>query len=91
MNYVLPVLFLKEKNRYVAYTPALDLSTSGKTIAEAKKNFIEASSIFLQEISRRGTLDEVLFSLGWQKKKKEWNPPVLVKQGSERVPVPVLV
>ena len=33
----LPVTFMHEGDSVVAYTPALDLSTAGKDIAEAKK------------------------------------------------------
>ena len=43
----LPVLFLKEDKMFVAYSPALDLSTCGKTFEEAKKNFGQAMDIFL--------------------------------------------
>jgi len=32
---------------------------------------------------KKGTLDEVLESLGWQKIKKRWSPPSLVSQESQ--------
>lgn len=56
----LPVTFLKEKDRFVAYTPALDLSTSGETLEEARKRFVEAAMLFFEEITKRGTFDEAL-------------------------------
>lgn len=61
----LPVSFLREADQFVAYTPALDLSTSGNTLEEVKKNFAEAVDIFFKEIISMGTLEEVLLDLGW--------------------------
>ena len=44
----LSVEFIKQENRYIAYSPALDLSTSGKTFEEAKKHFAEAATLFFE-------------------------------------------
>ncbi len=77
----LSVVFLKEGDTIVAYAPALDLSTCGQTVEEAKKNFEQAVDIFFRESSERGTLEEVLFSLGWHKsatRPKTWQPPEIV-------------
>lgn len=63
---------------YVAYTPALDLSTSGKTHKEVQKRFNEIVDIFFEEIIERGTLDEVLAGLGWEKVRREWVPPTVI-------------
>lgn len=84
----IPVSFLREGKRFVAYTPALDLSTSGKTFEEAKKHFEEASELFFEELARMGTLDETLTNLGWRKVERRWAPPVLVAQEQSRVRVP---
>jgi predicted RNase H-like HicB family nuclease len=83
MNVELAVTFLKEGKTFVAYAPALDLSTSGNTLKKAEKNMAEAARLFLEEISARGTLDQVLSSLGWVKKQrtKQWMPPLLVSHG----------
>ena len=89
LQFQLPVSFIKEKKRFVAYTPVLDLSTSGKTLGEAKRRFEEASVLFFEEILRKGTFDEILDELGWQKVKKEWKPPVIVSQQSKTISVPV--
>lgn len=85
----LPVSILREKNRYIAYTTALDLSTSGRTYQEAKRRFGEAVNIFFEELEKMGTLDEVLQNLGWRKMQKQWQPPVVVSHESEIVRVPV--
>ncbi len=90
----LPVFFIKEHGKYIAYTPALDLSTCGDSIAHAKKRFAEAAKLFFQEILKMGTLDEVLLNLGWEKvskPKRGWQPPVIVSQGKIPVKIPVIV
>lgn len=85
----LPVIFLKEGKTIVAYTPALDLSTCGQTIEEAKANFEQAANIFFRECAERKTLDDVLLSLGWQRsatRPKTWHPPEVV--GHLDIPIP---
>ena len=83
MQINVPVSYFKEDKSFVAYTPALDLSSAGKTLKEAEKNIAEAVSIFMEEILKQGTLDEVLLSLGWKKiyKTKQWMPPIFVSHG----------
>ena len=84
----LPVAVLREGDQFVAYTPALDLSTAGSTYEEAKKRFEEAVGIFFEETIRMGTLDEVLSDLGWKKAHNEWVPPVVVSQEQQMVRIP---
>ena len=77
----LPVIFLKEDETIIAYTPALDLSSCGRTIEEAKANFEQAVKIFFRECTKRGTLENVLLSLGWKKtaaRPQTWQPPEVV-------------
>jgi len=85
----LPVSILKEGKYFVAYTPALDLSTSGKTFAEVKERFSEVVQIFFEELLEKGTLEEVLFGLGWQRSRKEWKPPIVVAHEAESFRVPL--
>ena len=84
----LPVSFLQESGQFVAYTPALDLSTSGETLAEVKKNFAEAVGIFFDEIISMGTFEDVLLDLGWEKHEHTMIPPIVISQGMESVKVP---
>ena len=91
LQFKLQVSFLKEKKRFVAYAPALDLSTSGKTLEEARRRFEKASLLFFEELIHKGTIEEVLNELGWQKIKKEWRSPVVISQESETIRVPVNV
>lgn len=86
----LPVIFLKEGAQYVAYTPALDLSTCGDTFEQARKRFAEAAAVFLDEAIEMGTLDEVLRDCGWTRSRKEqaWRPPQYVGQVQQEVRIP---
>lgn len=86
----LPVSILKEGKYYIAYSPALDLSTSGKTFDEVKKRFTEIVSIFFEELLEKGTLDKVLSELGWQNVQKEWFPPLVVANETERFNIPLV-
>lgn len=59
LEFNLPVSIIKEGKSYMAYTPALDLSTSGKNYEESKKRFSEAVDIFFEEIIKKGTIENV--------------------------------
>ena len=89
----IPVVFLKEGELFVAYSPALDLSTCGDSFDEARENFEEALELFFAECLKRGTLERALASYGWQRsrtKPPQWEPPVIVGQESLSVPVPAV-
>lgn len=83
IKFKLSVSIIKEGSRYVAYAPALDLSSSGKTAAHAKKRFIEAAGIFFEEISKKGTFGIVLRNLGWKRVNSIWSPPKIVASETE--------
>lgn len=89
ISYRLPVTFIKEGNRFIAYSPALDASTSGRSLAQAKERFEELARIFLSELHKKGTLDKALAELGWEKKgsPKKWVPPIVVSNTTERITV----
>ncbi|MDD5433232.1 MAG: hypothetical protein PHE77_01040 [Candidatus Pacebacteria bacterium] len=80
IEFKITVNFLKEGKKFIAYSPAFDLSTCGSTFEQAKKRFEEIASIFIEETKKRGDLENVLAGLGWQKTKTSWQPPVLVGQ-----------
>lgn len=85
----IPVFFLKEGEYYIAYTPAVDLSTAGKTFEEAKKRFHEAFSLFMEELVAAGTVDEVLQGYGWKRVHGRPVPPMYVGHSSESVKIPI--
>ena len=88
VQFSLPVVVIKEGDSFVAYSPALDLSTVGKTFDEAKIRFGEAVQIFFEEITKRGTVDQALTELGWQRQNKEYVPPMVVGNQTESFSVP---
>ncbi len=90
-NIRVSVSIFREGKRCVAYSPALDLSTSGKTLQETRRRFAEAVEILFEELDDLGTMDEVLAGLGWERSKRSWKPPLPVSHDIEnfRVPLPV--
>lgn len=80
LQFKLPISVIREGKKYIAYTPVLDLSTSDKSFEGAKKRFEEAVRLFLEELVKKGTLEDVLRDLGWRKIQKNWSPPVVISQ-----------
>ncbi len=88
LEFKIPVSVIREEKKYIAYTPALDLSTSASSYEEVKKRFREAVNIFFEEIVKKGTLKEVLQELGWKRVETGWNAPVVISQESQLVRIP---
>lgn len=76
----IPVSIMREGSVFIAYTPVLDLSTSGKSYDEVKRRFNEIVEIFFEELAIKGTLEEALSDLGWEKISRKWSPPVVISQ-----------
>jgi predicted RNase H-like HicB family nuclease len=55
---------------YIARCSSLDITTQGRTAAEARRNLVEASELFLISCLERGTLDQALRELGFTKVQK---------------------
>ena len=91
ITFSLPVNIIKEGKSFVAHTPALDISTVGDTLDEARARFEEAVNIFFEETIKEGTLDDALAELGWEKRKKQYYPPVIVDHTSKSFSIPVSV
>lgn len=87
MSVELPLIIIREADQFVAYTPALELCTSGDSVEEAVRNFEEIVSIFFDEVIEAGTLDDVLLDLGWEKDDHHWMPPEIIAQSSQSVRV----
>jgi len=77
-QFKLPVSIFREGRYFIAYSPALDLATSGKSYEEVKRRFNEVVEIFFEELREKGTLREVLEELGWQKIDHKWQPPLFI-------------
>ncbi|MBI3565756.1 MAG: hypothetical protein HY079_11210 [Elusimicrobia bacterium] len=65
----IPVLVAREDGAIVAYTPALNLGSCGRTQAEALKRLGDAINLFFSELIEMGTLDKALKELGWREAK----------------------
>jgi predicted RNase H-like HicB family nuclease len=91
LTYKLPVIITKQNRRFVAYTPALDISTSGKTEKEVKERFVEMVNLFLEEIIQANTINDILTELGWKKIQKVWTPPQVVSSPFINMKIPTLV
>jgi hypothetical protein len=89
LEFNLPVSFIREDKRIVAYSPALDLSTSAKNYKEARRRFSEIVNIFFEELIKRDTLEEILGDLGWKKIQAKWIPPAVISQESQTIQVPI--
>ena len=61
---------------YFACCPPLDITTQGRTEAEARENLKEAAELFIISCVERGTLDQALKELGF------------IKVGSNKEPMP---
>ncbi len=72
------VHIFKEGNAYVAYVPALDLSTCGATDDEARRNIRDAVRGFLAASANMGTLDEILQEAGYEREGETWRAPEFV-------------
>ena len=89
----LPVEIFKEGNEFIAYCPALDISTSAESLAEVRKMFADMVNIFFEEVIKMGTLEEVLSQCGWRKvskPKKHWEPPKrrFIKELQQEISIP---
>lgn len=86
----IPVVYLKEGEIFVCYSPAFDLAAHGDSFEDAEKSFAAGLQLFIEEVTRKGTWDEVLKEYGWTKVKKEWTPPQVIGQRNKPIEIPAL-
>ena len=91
VNVKLQVIVKKEGNKYVVYSPALDLSTCSEDVEDAKRRFSEAVEIFFEEIGKDGTAVEVLKELGWEKDGESLKPPTIFQEDQEDKDFKILI
>jgi len=88
INVNVQVVLFQEDGIWVAYCPALELSSYGDNQDEAREAFDEAMKIFLSETDRKGTLERYLLKIGWQLQQKPrplYNQPNLSLQDNKRI------
>lgn len=98
----LGVLIFQEADSYLAYCPALELSTYGDSVNDAKEAFEDLIKSYAEECARAGTLEKDLRDHGWMMHKSTGTvePPkefdlnipagLLKKSYNESFRVPVL-
>jgi predicted RNase H-like HicB family nuclease len=74
-NIQLKVEIFQEDDLYVGICPALDVSSFGETIPEAKASVQEALEAFIEECTEMETLTEVLEESGFTLKDGVWIYP----------------
>lgn len=69
MEFALQVNVFKEGKYYIAYSPALELSTQATDYSKVLERFNEIVEIFFEETSKEGNTQKALLQLGWSNKK----------------------
>lgn len=77
-----PLVIWREGERFVSYSPALDLSSCGASEKEAERSFAEAVSALIETANERGCLEELLETYGWTRQGGEWRVPCETARGS---------
>ena len=83
----IPVIYLKEGDVFLCYSPAFDLVTHGDSFEDAERSFTRTLKLFVEQVSSKGTWVEVLNEYGWEKVKHEWNPPRVIGQESKAIEI----
>lgn len=85
----IPVIYLKEGKAFLCYSPALDLVAHGDSFEDAQRSFTRTLKLFVEQVSKKGTWEQVLSECGWQKVKHEWSPPRIIGQENQEVEIPI--
>ncbi len=72
------VHIFREGDAFVAYVPALDVSSCGATDDEARRNIRDAVRGFLAASADIGTLHEILEEAGYEPDGEGWRAPEFV-------------
>lgn len=86
----IPIIYLKEGEAFICYSPAFDLTAHGDSFEDAQRSFARTLKLFVEQVSKKGTWEEVLKDYGWEKVKQEWIPPRIIGQESRAIEFPVL-
>ncbi|MBF0253988.1 MAG: hypothetical protein HQL11_02540 [Candidatus Omnitrophica bacterium] len=85
----IPIMYMKEGDIYVCFTPALNLVSHGDTFEEAERNFAKSLKLFIREVTRMGTWEEVLSECGWRKINNRLTPPTILRERLQQIQIPV--
>lgn len=84
----IPVLYMKEGDTFICYSPALDLVSHGDTFEDAQKSFTTTLKLFIEEVTKMDTWPQVLKEYGWKKTKHGFIPPEIIGQSFQPVEIP---
>jgi predicted RNase H-like HicB family nuclease len=79
----------KEGATFVAYSPELDVASCGGSLAKARAGLREAVSLFLEECTRKGTLEAILSEAGFEKHGNTYRPRRILAREKLRLAVPM--
>src|SRR6266851_6763746 len=79
----------KEGPTFVSYSPELDVSSCGHSVVVARARLREAVSLFLEECSRRGTLEAILAESGFERRGQSYRPRRIIARAKFRLAVPL--
>lgn len=89
---MIPVVFFREGDTFIAHSPVLDLSACGEDFEEAKRNFEDAVEAFFSACIKHGTLEQALTACGWtvvsSHHRRKISPPMYIGQGQIPVNIP---
>mgnify|MGYP001583548155 CR=1 FL=1 len=85
----IPVIFMKEGEIFVCFSPALDLAAHGDSFEDAYKSFKTTLRLFVTEVTKMGTWDKVLRDCGWTKVNKTFAPPEYIGEDVQSIEIPV--
>lgn len=86
----IPIIYLKEGETFICYSPAFDLSAHGDSFEDAERSFAKTLKLFVEEVSKKHTWEDVLRECGWEKSHHEWNPPRVIGQENKAIEISVL-
>ena len=85
----IPIIYLKEGEAFMCYSPAFDLVAHGDSFEDAGRSFAQTLKLFIEQVSKKGTWEEVLNECGWEKVKQDWTPPRIIGQESKAITISV--
>jgi len=85
----IPVIYLKEGEVFICYSPAFDLAAHGDSFEDAERSFAKSLKLVVEHITKQGKWEAVLNEYGWEKVRNDWNPPRIIGQESKAIEIPV--
>ena len=84
----IPVIYLKEGEVFLCYSPAFDLAAPGDSFEEAERSFAQTLKLCVEHVTKKGTWEVVLTEYGGERVHQEWNPPRMIGQESQVIEIP---